>query len=64
MDQQQGYEVPLDALLSAVEEQRNAALTQAAQMRALATQFKAERDQLAAEVEKLRADASEQTVST
>lgn len=55
-DQQQ-LSVPLEGLLAAVEEQRNAALTDAAQMRALARQAIAERDQLAAELEKLRADA-------
>lgn len=57
--QQQGFEVPLEALLGAVEEQRNVALTQAAQMKALAMKFKAERDQFAAELEQLRSTDAE-----
>lgn len=55
MDNQQ-HPVPVEALLTAVEDQRNAALTDAAQMRALARTLEAEVDRLAAENEKLRAE--------
>ncbi|MCK2219690.1 hypothetical protein MF672_038730 [Actinomadura sp. ATCC 31491] len=50
--------VPIEAVAPILADQRNAALDQAAQWQALAMQLKAERDQLAAEVEKLRADVS------
>lgn len=56
MDNQQ-LSVPVEAVAQAVADQRNAALDQAAQWQALAMELMAERDQLAAEVEKLRADA-------
>ncbi|MET8866542.1 hypothetical protein ABZW11_26690 [Nonomuraea sp. NPDC004580] len=58
MNHQPGMQVSLEGLLAAVEEQRNAALTEAAQMKALARQLLAENDQLKAEVDKLRADAA------
>lgn len=51
MDSQ--FEVPIEALLAAVEDQRNAALTDAAQMRALAHHLKAELGQARAEIERL-----------
>lgn len=53
----QGYSVPVETLLAAVEEQRNSALTDAAQMRALARHLQAELDEARAELEKLRAEA-------
>jgi regulator of replication initiation timing len=55
---QPGVQVSLEGLLAAVEEQRNAALTEAAQMKALARQLLAENEQLRAELDKLRADAT------
>lgn len=57
-DQPQSFTVPVEAWAPIVSEQRNKALDEAAQWKALALQLKAERDQLADEVEKLRADAS------
>ncbi|MER7500435.1 hypothetical protein AB0L05_27635 [Nonomuraea pusilla] len=54
MDNQQTA-VPIEAVLTAVAEQRNAALDDAAQLRVLAHQLMAERDQLAAELAQLRA---------
>lgn len=56
MDNQQ-LSVPVEAVAQAVADQRNAALDQAAQWQALAMQLKTDNDRLAAEVEKLRADA-------
>lgn len=58
-DQRQpGMQVPLEDVLTAVEEQRNTALTEAAQMKALARQLLAENEQLRAELDKLRDGAS------
>jgi hypothetical protein len=57
MDDQQQFSVPVEVLAQALTEQRNTALDQAAQMKALALHFKAELDQANAELEKLRADA-------
>lgn len=51
---QQGIQVPTDALLPIVIEQRNNALTEVAGWKVLAQQAMAERDELAAEVERLR----------
>ncbi|WP_043614066.1 hypothetical protein [Nonomuraea candida] len=53
-----GVQVPFALLIAAVEEQRDTALTQAAQMRALARHLQAENERLTAELEKLRADTS------
>jgi hypothetical protein len=47
--------VPVEAVVPVISEQRNQALDQAAQWQALAMQLMAERDQLAADLEKLRA---------
>lgn len=52
----QQLSVPLEPFAQVVEEQRNAALTKAAQWQALAMQALAERDQLAAELQQLRGD--------
>jgi hypothetical protein len=54
---EQQLTVPVEAVAQAVAEQRNTALDQAAQWQALAQQLMAERDRLAADLEKLRADA-------
>lgn len=51
---QQGIQVPTDALLPIVIEQRNNALTEVAGWKVLAQQAMAERDELAAEIERLR----------
>lgn len=58
MSDQQQLSVPVEAVAPVLAEQRNAAQDEAAQWKALALRFRAERDQLAAEVEKLRADVS------
>ena len=50
----QPISVPTDALLPVVIEQRNSALTEVAGWKVLAQQAMAERDELAAEVERLR----------
>lgn len=55
---QQETIVPTEAVLAIVEAQRNAALTESAQMRALAQQFMAERDQERAENARLRGDTA------
>lgn len=55
MDQQ--ITVSLEAILAATAVQRNDAHDRLAQMEAYVQQLTAERDQLAAEVEELRADA-------
>lgn len=57
-NQQQQFTVPAAAVNPIVTEQRNRALDESAQWQALALQFKAERDQLTTEIEKLRADAT------
>ncbi|MFD9949678.1 hypothetical protein ACFWYW_55670 [Nonomuraea sp. NPDC059023] len=53
----QQLSVPVEAYTQVLEEQRNNALNDAAQMKALALHLKAELDQASAELEKLRADA-------
>jgi hypothetical protein len=53
----QRWSVPTDAVLAKVEVQRNSLLTENATLSVLVEQLMAERDRLAAEVEKLRADA-------
>lgn len=59
MDNQQPTPtVSTDLMLAVVEEQRNQALTAVAQWQALAIEVRAERDQLAAELEQLRGSAS------
>ncbi|MFF4617345.1 hypothetical protein [Nonomuraea jabiensis] len=55
---QQQFTVPVEAWAPLVAEQRNQALDEAAQWKALAVQFKAERDQLADELAQLRAGAN------
>jgi hypothetical protein len=54
----QRLSVPVEAVAPLLAQQRNTALDLAAQWEAIAMQFMAERDQLAAELEKLRADAA------
>jgi signal transduction histidine kinase len=55
MQQPEQMSVPVEAVAQAVADQRNAAMDQAAQWQAAALQLKAERDRLAADLEKLRA---------
>lgn len=47
-------QVPIELVAQAIEEQRNTALTEAAQYKALARHLKTENDQLRADLEKLR----------
>lgn len=57
MDNQQ-LSVPVEAYTQVLEEQRNNALNDAAQMKALALHLKAENDRLSEENDKLRADSA------
>jgi hypothetical protein len=55
---EQQLSVPVEAVAPVLAQQRNTAMDQVAQLEAFAMQLMTERDQLAAEVEKLRADAA------
>lgn len=58
VEREQSLSVPTDLVLAEVVQQRNAASDEVAQWRALALQTMAERDELAAEVERLRGSGS------
>jgi hypothetical protein len=58
MQQPEQLSVPVEAVAPVLAQQRNDAMDRAAQWEAAALQLKAERDQLAADLEKLRADAA------
>ncbi|SDL72893.1 hypothetical protein SAMN05421874_12815 [Nonomuraea maritima] len=60
MDNPQSFAVPLEPYALVVAAQRNEALDQAAQWQAVAVQRTAERDELRAELERLRAETNAQ----